>query len=263
MATVVGAPPTPCYKRPVSSHIQSHSAVEAWSFDRNALLALGRDRARSYREASPYPHVVIDGLLGEARSSALAQAFPAPDHPGWKRRDYREQSGRLGQLQRSGFEGVAPELRWLLAEFSSMAFLDFLGAIAGRRDLVPDPHFTGAGLLATLPGGHLALHADFNRDSTRHLDRVLTALYYLPREWDESWGGELELWDRDRTRCEASIAPVRDRLVVMAHGDAYWHGHPSPLRCPEGHVRNVVAAYYYAARPSPDDDAEAHGAIWA
>ena len=91
----------------------------------------------------------------------------------------------------------------------------------------------------------------------------MTALYYLPAAWDEAWGGELELWDRARTRCEVRIAPVRDRLVVMAHGDEHWHGHPSPVRCPEGQMRAVVAAYYYAARPSPEDDAGGHGAIWA
>jgi len=107
------------------------------------------------------------------------------------------------------------------------------------------------------------VHADFNRDSARHLDRVLTALYYVPPVWDEAWGGELELWDRARTRCEVRVAPVRDRLVIMAHGDDHWHGHPSPLRCPGGHVRAVVAAYYYAARPVPGDDDHAHGAIWA
>lgn len=247
----------------VSASIRNHPTVDAWSFDRKALVALGRDHSNAYREAAPFPHVVIDGLLGEERSVALARVFPAVDHPRWKRRDYPEQAGRLGQLQRSGFEDVAPELRWLLAELSSMAFLDFLGALTDRRDLIPDPHFTGAGLLATLPGGHLALHADFNRDSTRHLDRVLTALYYLPQTWNEAWGGELELWNAERTRCDASIAPLRDRLVVMAHGDTFWHGHPSPLRCPEGTMRAVVAAYYYAARPSPTDDDEAHGAIWA
>lgn len=247
---------------PVSSRVRSHPPLDAWSFDRSALVALGRDHAKSYAAAAPFPHVVLDGLLGDERSAALAGVFPSPDHPGWKRRDYPEQSGRLGQLQRSGFTDVAPELRWLLAELSSMAFLDFLGALTGRRDLISDPHFTGAGLLATLPGGHLGLHADFNRDSTRRLDRVLTALYYLPLEWDEAWGGELELWDAERTRCEARIAPVRDRLVVMAHGDTYWHGHPSPLRCPEGHVRAVVAAYYYAARGASTDDDDAHGAIW-
>jgi len=247
----------------VSALVRSQPALEPWSFDRAALVELGRAHHRGYLDAQPYPHVVVDGLLGEARSAAIARAFPAPSHPGWKRRDYAEQAGRLGQLQRTGFADVAPELRWLLAELTGMAFLDFLGALTGRRDLIADPHYTGAGPLVTLPGGHLALHADFNRDSTRHLDRVVTALYYLPLAWDEAWGGELELWDRARTRCEVRIAPRRDRLVVMAYGEDHWHGHPAPLRCPDGHARVVIAAHYYAARPSPEDDGRAHGAIWA
>jgi hypothetical protein len=38
-----------------------------------------------------------------------------------------------------------------------------------------DPHFRGAGPSITLPGGHLALHADFNRDRTRHLERAVVS----------------------------------------------------------------------------------------
>lgn len=245
------------------TYVRETGALDTWWFDRDALTALGRAHHAVYAAALPYPHVVIDGFLGEHRSAALAAAFPSPQHRGWKRRDYAEQSARLGQLQRTGFDDVAPALRWLLAELCGMAFLDFLATLTGRRDLIADPHFTGAGPLATLPGGHLALHTDFNRDSARHLDRVLSVLYYVPREWDETWGGALELWDRGRTRCEVSIAPLRDRLVVMAYGDDHWHGHPSPLRCPDGHVRAVVASHYYAARSRPEDDAGAHGAIWA
>lgn len=250
------------YARGVSAYVRSEP-LDAWSFERGALSALGRTHAAAYGAASPWPHVVIDGLLGDARSSALAEAFPAPSHASWKRRDYAEQAGRLGQLGRSGMGDVAPAIRHLLAELNGMAFLDFLAALAGRRDLIPDPHFTGTGPMATLPGGHLAIHADFNRDSARHLDRVLTVLYYLPRAWDLAWGGELELWDRARTRCERAIAPVRDRLVVIAYGEDHWHGHPSPLRCPEDHWRAVVTTAYYAARAQPGDDDRAHGAIWA
>ena len=259
MSGRAAAPPS----QPAAALVEAHGAVESWSLQREAMSALGRSMARSYQEASPYPHAVLDGLLGEERSLALARAYPGPEHRGWKRRDYAEQAGRLGQLQRSGFEGVAPELRGLLAELGSMAFLEFLAALTGRRELIADPHFTGAGLMATLPGGHLGLHVDFNRDSARHLDRAVTVLYYLPREWDEAWGGELELWDRARTRCEVKLAPLRDRLVVMAYGEDHWHGHPSPLRCPEGHFRAAVTAHYYTARAGTDDDSQAHGAIWA
>jgi hypothetical protein len=230
-------------------------------FDRKELRALAMERRDAYRDARPYPHAVFDGLLGEPIASALAAAFPRPDHAGWMRRDYKEQAARLGQLQRSGFEGVDGAVRHLLAELSGMAFLDFLGTLTGVEGLIPDAHFRGAGLSLTLPGGHLALHADFNRDRTRHLERKVTALYYLGGEWSPDWGGALELWDEPRTKCEASYLPLLDRLVVMAHGDTFWHGHPAPLTCPDGRFRATVAAYYYVAAPSADEDS-AHGAIW-
>ena len=77
----------------VTGLVRSYPALEPWTFDRAALVALGRSHQRAYQEARPYPHVVIDGLLGDARSAALAAAFPAASHPGWKRRDLRRAGG--------------------------------------------------------------------------------------------------------------------------------------------------------------------------
>jgi hypothetical protein len=236
--------------------------LPAWFLERKPLKALAQASSEAYRAARPYPHAVFDGFLGEARARALAQRFPGPEHAAWMRRDYREQAARLGQLQRTGFEGVDPGLRHLLAELSGMAFLDFLGALTGIAGLIPDPHFRGAGLSLTLPSGHLALHADFNRDRTRHLERKVTVLYYLGDGWQESWGGALELWDEARSRCEASYLPVLDRLIVMDHGDTFWHGHPAPLTCPPDRFRAAIAAYYYTAAATSAEDSS-HGAIWA
>ena len=233
-----------------------------WFLARKPLKALGLARRAEYAAARPYPHAAFDGFLGEACALDLAQRFPGPEHGAWMRRDYREQSARMGQLQRTGFEGIEPAVRHLLAELSSMAFLDFLGALTGVEGLIADPHFRGAGPSLTLPGGHLALHADFNRDRTRHLERKLTVIYYLGADWQPEWGGALELWDEARTRCEASYLPVLDRLLVMAHGDSAWHGHPHPLNCPEGRYRASVSAYYYVAA-EPPSEADSHGAIWA
>ena len=236
--------------------------LPGWCLDRKALKALGLSGREAYRAARPFPHAVFDGFLGRDRALALASRFPGPEHTGWMRRDYREQSARMGQLQRSGFEGVDIELRHLLSELCAMAFLDFLGALTGIDGLIADPHFRGAGPSLTLPGGHLALHADFNRDRTRHLERKLTAIYYLGVDWQPDWGGALELWDQPRTRCEASYLPLLDRLLVMDHGDHFWHGHPQPLACPEGRFRASVSAYFYVAAPSADEESS-HGAIWA
>jgi 2-oxoglutarate-Fe(II)-dependent oxygenase superfamily protein len=234
----------------------------AWFLDRKRLKALGLAQRAGYRAARPFPHAVFDDFLGASCASGLAASFPGPAHGAWMRRDYREQAARMGQLQRTGFEGVAPGLRHLLSELSAMAFLDFLEALTGIGGLIADPHFRGAGPSLTLPGGHLALHADFNRDRTRHLERKLTVIYYLGFDWQPAWGGALELWDEPRTHCEASYLPLLDRLIVMDHGDTYWHGHPHALACPEGRFRASVSAYYYVAEPSPADE-DSHGAIWA
>ncbi|HYP76962.1 MAG TPA: 2OG-Fe(II) oxygenase [Polyangiaceae bacterium] len=246
----------------MTTQLTDGEMLPAWFLDRKRLKPMGVARREAYRAAQPFPHAVFDDFLGEPSALALHQRFPGPEHEGWMRRDYLEQAGRMGQLQRTGFEGVDPALRHLLSELCGMAFLDFLGALTGIGGLIADPHFRGAGPSLTLPGGHLALHADFNRDRTRHLERKLTVIYYLGRDWQPSWGGALELWDERRSRCEASYLPLLDRLLVMDHGDSFWHGHPQPLTCPEGHFRASVSSYYYVAAPPPNEESS-HGAIWA
>lgn len=229
-------------------------------FDRKALRALALVHRDAYARGRPYPHVVVDDFLPAASARRLAEAFPSPAHPGWKRRDHAEQAARLGQLQRTNFEGVATPVRRMLGELCGMAFLDFLETLTGREGLIADPHFVGAGLHCTLPGGHLAIHSDFDRDRRRHLARALTVILYLPRRWEHEWGGALELHP-DGEGAVVSIDPLPNRLVVMEHGPRNWHGHPAPLACPEGEARASVAAYFYVVDSIPDES-HAHGAIW-
>lgn len=229
--------------------------------DPGALRVTSVAYRTAYASARPFPHLVLDQFLGAPLAEKLARVFPSATHPEWKRRDYPEQTARLGQLQRNAFTGVDGALRQLLAELSGMAFIDFLQSLTGLTGLIPDPHFRGAGLHLTLRGGHLALHADFNRDRFRNLARKVTVLYYLNPGWTPAWGGELELWNEGLTACEANIAPRLDRMVVLAHGETHWHGHPKPLTCPVDEGRAAVVAYFYTA-DAPAEGPGAHGAIW-
>lgn len=236
-------------------------AVRGPSFflDGAALKPRARALATAYRDAQPHPHAVLDGLFGDDVARALAAAFPGPSDARWKTVDYPEQK-RLGHLQRHGFTDVPPALRHALNELNGQAFLDALEALTGVEGLIGDAHFKGAGLHLTPPGGFLEVHADFDRDGRRALQRVLTAIYFLTPDWDEAWGGHLELWSPDAKACVSRIAPKLDRLVVMAHGDTNWHGHPSPLACPPHRFRASIAAYFYVVSPRPE--LPAHGALW-
>jgi hypothetical protein len=97
------------------------------------------------------------------------------------------------------------------------------------------------------------VHADFNKHPVFNLDRRLNALLYLNKDWKEEYGGHLELWNRDVTRCEAKILPVFNRLAVFGTTDFTFHGHPNPLQCPEGTTRKSLALYYFSnGRPAEE-----------
>jgi hypothetical protein len=56
--------------------------------------------------------------------------------------------------------------------------------------------------------------------------------------------------------CEARILPVFNRTVVFNTTDFSYHGHPSPLACPEGRSRKSVSFYYYTnGRPESERSA--------
>ena len=97
------------------------------------------------------------------------------------------------------------------------------------------------------------MHADYNKHEAYGLDRRLNLLLYLNKNWREEFGGQLQLWDRDMTRCEAKIAPVFNRVMIFGTTDFTYHGHPDPLQCPEDMTRKSLALYYFTnGRPAEE-----------
>ncbi len=219
-------------------------------FDAATCRAAGTALAERYAEASPFPHIVIDELIDPALLAGLAEHFP--DRTG-KRFFDRDQERFKYQFGPEDIDHGG--LRTLLGELNGAAFLGFLEALTGIEGLVPDPWYLGGGLHETLPGGHLSVHADFNRHPRLKLRRRLNLLIYLNEGWQPEWGGELELWDRAMHHCELRVAPLLGRAVVFNTDADSFHGHPDPLRCPPDRSRRSIATYYYTAFPADEADA--------
>jgi 2OG-Fe(II) oxygenase superfamily len=224
-----------------------HSASERFHFDREALTALAETKRAGYVSARPFPHAVIDDLLPAQVLDEVLAEFPNPGQTDW----FAFDSPRERKLATKDDSAMGEATRRLLAELNSAAFIDFLERLTGIDGLVPDPHFVGGGLHQIEPGGHLKVHADFNRHPRTDLERRLNVLVYLNHDWKDEFGGALELWNRDMTACEARILPVFNRCVVFSTTDTSFHGHPEPLSCPEGWTRKSIALYYYS-KDRPD-----------
>lgn len=140
--------------------------------------------------------------------------------------------------------------------------MEFLEQLTGIQGLVPDPHFIGGGLHQIPRGAKLGIHADFNRYARLKLDRRINALFFLNRDWDPAWGGQLELWDREMKECRRRVDPIFNRLVVFNTTSDSYHGHPDPLACPEHVTRKSIAFYYYSNGRPLRERRIAHSTLW-
>jgi Rps23 Pro-64 3,4-dihydroxylase Tpa1-like proline 4-hydroxylase len=211
-----------------------------------------------YAAARPFPHVVVDDFLDPRLLEQVLAEFPAPGQIAWQSFD-NEREVKLASASEARF---GPATRLLLYHLNSITFLDFLSEVTAIPDLLSDPCFDGGGLHQIVPGGKLGIHADFNKHPRYGLDRRLNLLIYLNREWREEYGGALELWDRDMTRCEARILPFFNRVVVFGTTDFTYHGHPDPLACPIGMTRKSLALYYFSVGRPADEVSATHSTLF-
>jgi hypothetical protein len=195
------------------------------------------------------PQGVLDDVLTE---------FPDPKGADW----FEFDSATERKLATKDDSAMGPATRRLLAELNSSAFLDFLERLTGIDGLIPDPHFVGGGLHQIEPGGHLKVHADFNRHPRTELERRLNVLIYLNRDWKDEYGGAFELWDEDMTGAVEKVMPYFNRCVVFSTTSTSYHGHPEPLACPDGMTRKSMALYYYTKTRPAEQGATAHNTLF-
>ncbi len=214
--------------------------------------------APGYARADPFPHAVFDGLFDPGVLRAVAAEFPDPESMGERFMDRYE----YAKFTERRWDHFGPATRSLLAELQSGSFLECLTSLTGIPELISDPLLFGGGQHQIGPGGLLKVHADFSTHEVYGLDRRLNLLLYLNDPWDPAWGGQLELWDRDMTRCVERVDPVMGRVVVFSTTSTSYHGHPDPLRTPEGVLRRSLALYYYTnGRPEGEVD-ESHNTLF-
>ena len=140
----------------------------------------------------------------------------------------------------------------LLLYLNTPPILQFLEKLTGIENLISDPYFRGGGIHQSPSGGKLDVHIDFNKHKSFDLDRRINLIVYLNKDWDESFRGELELWDgyydgkkHHLTTKAASILPIFNRVVIFNTSEKSYHGLPTPIACPNDRYRQSLALYYY------------------
>lgn len=189
----------------------------------------------AYKSAKPFPHVVLDEMFSSDLLDQLVDEIPTLNREKWvshnEDRLVKSNLRSAIDLGEAGYE--------LTAFLHSAMFLYFLSEVTGIWGLLPDPYLGGSGYHVLPPGGKFDVHVDRNTDHGTGLTRRLAMLIYLNRNWDHTYGGQLELWNADGTRCERVIEPAFNKTLIFEIGDQNFHG-VRPVACPPGDRKSVV-----------------------
>ena len=231
-------------------------------FDNDIYPKIAVKNKNKFKIASPFPHIYFDNFLPEECAQIISDSIPSPFDKSfeWISRNREDQVKQKMQFDEVKLPKI---IRAILREFNSKQFLLFLETLTGIENLIPDPYFIGGGIHVASRGDFLKVHADHNWHFKLYTHRRINALLYLTeKDWDESWGGELELWDSNLNECKSSISSLFNRMVIFETTDKTYHGRPKPLICPPNKYRKALNLYFYTSKRNESEISDPHFTIY-
>jgi hypothetical protein len=218
----------------------------------NAWIDRAEELKTEFRDANPFPLLVIDDFLDTATAEKLLAEFPSPDAMP-KSRDYV--FGDKHELSSVAEQG--PTSKAFYDALMGDQFKQFISTLTGK-DLFVDPAFHGGGFHQSGDGGFLDTHVDFNMHPLHsNWLRTLNVLLYLNKDWKPEYDGRLLIKSRPDEEPRA-IEPVFNRGLIMVTDDHTFHGFKK-MSLPPGVTRKSIATYAYELVPEGSQVARTTG----
>ena len=236
-------------------------------------LQMGKHLSSSYSMAIPYPHIIFDNFISEDIAKQCYNSMNSFTEWGFDPMFGYPEDERNSQVNKfftpwddensiSNIKSAMPVVWKTLQYLNSPTFLSFLSKLTGINDLIVDPTFYGGGCHKILKGGRLEVHSDYNKHPKTELYRRINLLLYLTPNWQEEWGGHLELWKNEPLTKVKSILPVFNRAVIFNTTDVALHGHPEMLNTPDDINRYSLALYYFTKDRPEHEKSNSESAVW-
>jgi hypothetical protein len=216
----------------------------------------------AFERREPFRHVVFEPFFAPDFLARLLAEFPS-----FERGNARNEAGELGGKSTvERIRALGPAYAELDDRIQSPEFLGLISKITGIPDLLYDPHYFGGGTHENRRGQDLDAHVDFNRHPVTGWHRRLNLIVYLNPEWDDDWGGSLELHS-DPRRVDNQVklvTPLMNRAVIFETTEWSWHGFARiapPADRPEI-TRRSIALYFYSIERPAEELADPHSTIY-
>ncbi|MFN3754748.1 2OG-Fe(II) oxygenase [Flavobacterium sp.] len=187
----------------------------------------------------------LDDLLPKEIALEISQAFPEPNQMVLKK-SIRENKYVAAQMNL-----YHPLLEEIIYAFQDKRIVEVIGEICCIKNPIPDDNLYAGGISLMGKNQFLNPHLDNSHDKDRNLWRVLNLLYYVTPDWEENYGGNLELWPNGLEQKQITIHSKFNRLAIMETHNNSLHS-VSPVVF-DGY-RRCVSNYYFADSPLLESD---------
>lgn len=227
--------------------------------------SIGQKNSNLFATNKPFPHIIIDDFIKDSNLlDHICEEFEQDINWGYDPVAKEHMANKFFiPWQDQGASELPLHTKILLEALNQPLMIKFLQELTGIEYLFGDPMFAGGGMHRIRTGGKLSVHEDYVRHPhNRNWYRRLNLLIYLNKEWDDSWGGTLQLYDKDTKRKTHDIVPLFNRAVIFDTTNGALHGHPHPLNTPPAVHRNSLALYYFTLQPLEKISSQETSAIW-
>lgn len=193
---------------------------------------------QSFETGKPCKHIVLPNFLTEEIAINLYEHFPKMDTLNVKRKSLNENKN-----EDYHFERFHPDFAKVRDALANPEFIKIVETITGIDNLTTTNDALGAGVHQGSNGSYVDVHIDSNFNPMEDLWRRLNLLIYLNKDWKDEYGGELELWDQEMTKCETTVPCDWNRAVIFLTDETTPHGY-GKITVPEGETRKSFYTYY-------------------
>jgi len=187
----------------------------------------------------PICHLVIDDFLDKDFAHTIYSHFPAVKEMKTHYHGINEKKS-----EHSDFRKLNIAFARLHEELSSSHFIEWLTEVTSIKDLETINDRLGYGLHQGANNSFLDIHIDYNLHPVKKKYRKLNFILFFNKQWENNWGGHLELWDEKVQNCIQSISPLFNRCVIFECSNISYHGY-SRITVPEDITRKSYYQYYF------------------
>ena len=178
--------------------------------------------SKNFRDAKPYPHIVLDNFLIDSFFKNLnLENYKLSQNNG---RSFNTNLEKNKWTSKN--EILSKNLKLIIDELNKKDFLENLYKLTGITDLfsTTEGNTSLANYHEMYESGFLGTHVDHSSEPNTGLPHVLNIILYLSKKWKTSWGGSTILANSNGSKIEKLVEFIPNRAVIFLHSPFTFHG---------------------------------------